>query len=129
MARKDRKDRKDTKDQPASRSVTGRIENNYSLFKLTAKRPEGADYSECQKNFDTFLVVEAAVEKHISRKRDLWSPDIEAADEIRTFLGWCATCHMKTECLTDMIRSEHTGIAGGKFLHKGVIQEPKDKKP
>lgn len=119
------KDAERTRDQPAGRSVVGRIENNYSHFKLTATRPEGNDYPECQKNLDLFDTVESAVDRHIARKRNLWSPDIEAADEIRTFLGWCETCPMKTECLTDMIRSRYTGIAGGKFLHKGVIQKPK----
>lgn len=119
---------KDTKDQPAGRSVVGRIENNYSHFKLTATRPEGTDYPECQKNLDIFATVESAVDQHISRKRNLWSPDIDAAEEIRTFLGWCENCHTKTDCLTDMIRSKYTGIAGGQFLHKGVIQKRKDKK-
>ncbi|WP_071289312.1 hypothetical protein [Mycolicibacterium llatzerense] len=116
-----------TKDQPARRSVVGRIESNYTRFKLTATRPEGTDYPQCQKNPGIFDTVETAVGKHIDRKRDLWSPDIDAAAEIRVFLGWCANCFMKTECLDDMIRADYTGIAGGEFLHKGIIQEPKDK--
>lgn len=105
----------------AVRFVVGRIEDTCSHFKLTTDPPEDRGYAECQKNIDIFLIVEAAVELHISRNRDLRSPDVGAADEIRTVLGWCETCHLKSECLTDMIRVKHTGIAGGKFLHEGGI--------
>ncbi|WP_071289313.1 hypothetical protein [Mycolicibacterium llatzerense] len=84
--------------------------------------------TECEKDPGIFGIAELAVGKHIDRKRDLWSPDIDAAAEIRAVLGWCAHCVVKANCLDEMSNAGYTGIAGGEFLHKGVIQEPEDDK-
>ena len=105
-----------------------RLESNYARGKITAPRPEGTGYPECQKNPDIFETVEQAVGEHIDRNRDLRSPDIAYAQEIRTYLGWCHSCFMKTACLEDMIWAKYTGIAGGQFLYKGQVRKPKDDK-
>jgi hypothetical protein len=116
------------KDQPARRSIVGRLESNYAHSKTgttplaSSTRPEGTDYPECQQDLATFERAETAVGKHIDRNRDLWSPDIDAADAIATHLGWCERCFMTTTCLTDMITVGYTGIAGGQFLYKGQIR-------
>lgn len=105
--------------------ITTCLAANAHLMLAPGLQPQKRDttgYPECQKNLDIFETVESAVKLHISRNRDVSSPDIDGADEIRTFLDWCEKCFMKTECLTDMIRAKYTGIAGGQFLHEGVAR-------
>lgn len=108
--------------QPARRSIVGRLESNLAAPLVSATRPEGTDYPECQKNLATFETAETAVGDHIDRNRDLWSPTIAHADAIATHLSWCQRCWMAQACLTDMIAAGYTGIAGGQFLYKGKIR-------
>lgn len=115
--------RKTRKPQPP------RLENNYAQFelpKLESRLPDDADYTQCQKQRALALLVERVVGEHLQRRRDLTSPDIEAADEIATYLGWCTTCTLRDTCFTDCLGNRYfTGIAGGKFLLKGKHVDPK----
>lgn len=115
----------------ARRSLTGRLSDTdrskdlaLSAPLTSATRPEGRDYPECQQNLATFERAETAVAKHITYNRDLWSPHIADADAIGAHLGWCSRCFMAGPCLTDMMSTGYTGIAGGQFLHNGNLRYP-----
>ncbi|ETZ55271.1 hypothetical protein MAHJHV58_31840 [Mycobacterium avium subsp. hominissuis] len=75
---------------------------------------------ECQKQLPLFITAERFTTNHVDRRRNVWSPDIEGADEIRTVLGWCETCRNRDACLSDMTYFKYTGIAGGEILNKGI---------
>lgn len=74
----------------------------------------------CQDNPDIFDVAERSVGEHIAQNRDLLSPNVTGADEIRAVLAWCGTCFIKTTCQKEMMAARYTGIAGGAFLSEGV---------
>ncbi|WP_079634391.1 hypothetical protein [Mycobacteroides abscessus] len=80
----------------------------------------------CGRNIEAFERVEALLGRHLDRKRDVWSPSVDGAEEISTALSWCNGCPILLRCYQQMKEYGYTGIAGGTILHHG---EPVERPP